>query len=78
MQLPPYPSTAIPPPLRRWLENLVRALLPVPRFLEGTGTPEGAVVGGVGDRFYRLDGGVGTTLYYKSTATGNTGWVAHG
>ncbi|MCC7044908.1 MAG: right-handed parallel beta-helix repeat-containing protein, partial [Acidobacteria bacterium] len=29
----------------------------------GTGTPEGAVTGNVGDVFHRTDGGAGTTLY---------------
>ena len=43
----------------------------------GTGTPEGAQTGNVGDLFLRTDGGVGTTLYVKeSTSGGNTGWAA--
>lgn len=42
----------------------------------GTGTPEGAVNGGVGDLFLRTDGGATTTLYVKTSGTGNTGWTA--
>jgi hypothetical protein len=43
----------------------------------GTGTPEGAQVGSVGDLFCRTDGGAGTTLYIKQSGSAtNTGWVA--
>lgn len=43
----------------------------------GTGTPEAAVTGSVGDLFLRTDGGAGTTLYVKESGAGtNTGWVA--
>ena len=41
-----------------------------------SGTPEGAVVGSVGDIALRVDGGAGTTLYVKESGAGtNTGWV---
>jgi hypothetical protein len=42
----------------------------------GLGTPEGVVSAYPGSRFYRTDGGAGTTLYVKESGTGNTGWVA--
>jgi hypothetical protein len=42
----------------------------------GTGTPEGNVVGVVGDIYQRTDGGTDTALYRKESGTGNTGWVA--
>jgi hypothetical protein len=42
----------------------------------GTGSPEGAVVAGVGSMFTRTDGGPGTTLYVKESGSGNTGWTA--
>jgi hypothetical protein len=42
----------------------------------GTNTPEAAVVGIVGDLFLRTDGGATTTLYVKTSGTGNTGWTA--
>lgn len=41
----------------------------------GTGTPEGAVVAGVGSTFHRTDGGAGTSFYVKESGAGNTGWV---
>jgi len=43
----------------------------------GTGSPEGAVTGNVGNLFLRTDGGAGTTLYVKESGNGtNTGWAA--
>lgn len=42
----------------------------------GTGTPEGSIVAGIGSTYRRTDGAVGSTLYYKASGTGNTGWVA--
>jgi hypothetical protein len=42
----------------------------------GTGTPEGSLVAGVGSLFLRRDGGATTTLYVKTSGTGNTGWTA--
>lgn len=47
-----------------------------PTMRSGTGTPEAAVTGAVGDLFLRTDGGAVTTLYIKESGTGNTGWVA--
>ena len=76
--LPPYPSELLPDRFRRWLEELVRAFRPIPSFIEGVGSPEGVVTASRGARFFRTDGGSGTTLYYKSTTSGNTGWRADG
>jgi len=43
----------------------------------GTGTPEAAVIGSIGDLYSRLNGGANTTLYVKeSGALTNTGWIA--
>lgn len=42
----------------------------------GTGTPEAAVVAPIGSLFLNLSGGVSTTLYVKTSGTGNTGWTA--
>lgn len=42
----------------------------------GTGSPEGAVTGNVGDIYIRTDGTPGATLYVKESGTGNTGWAA--
>ena len=44
----------------------------------GTGSPEGSVVGKVGDVYQRKDGGTNTTLYIKESGSGNTGWTALG
>ena len=42
----------------------------------GTGSPEGAVTGYVGDLYLRTDGGSGSTLYVKESGIGTTtGWV---
>ena len=42
----------------------------------GTGTPEAAVVAGIGSTFHRTDGGAATSFYVKESGAGNTGWVA--
>lgn len=40
------------------------------------GSPEGVVTGPVGSLYTRTDGGATTTLYVKTSGTGNTGWTA--
>jgi hypothetical protein len=47
-----------------------------PSLLSGTGTPEAVVTATVGALFLRIDGGATTTLYVKTSGTGNTGWTA--
>ena len=42
----------------------------------GSGTPEGVVTAPVGSLFLRNDGSTSTTLYVKTSGTGNTGWTA--
>ena len=42
----------------------------------GAGTPEGVVTAVVGSLFLRTDGSTSTTLYVKTSGTGNTGWTA--
>lgn len=43
----------------------------------GTGSPNGSVIGSVGDLFLRTDGGTSTTLYVKQSGANTlTGWVA--
>jgi hypothetical protein len=44
--------------------------------LRGAGTPEGAATAGLGSLFMRTDGSTSTTLYVKTSGTGNTGWTA--
>jgi hypothetical protein len=46
------------------------------QILSGSGTPEGAVTAPVGSLFLRTDGSTSTTLYVKTSGTGNTGWTA--
>jgi hypothetical protein len=41
----------------------------------GNGLPESVVTAPVGSIFLRKDGALGTTVYGKTTGTGNTGWV---
>jgi hypothetical protein len=45
------------------------------RMLEGAGSPEGVVEAPRRSQYFDLAGGVGARLYYKTTDTGNTGWV---
>ena len=44
--------------------------------MAGSGSPEGVITANIGTTYARTDGGVGSTLYYKSSGTGNTGWTA--
>jgi hypothetical protein len=47
------------------------------RWIEGSGSPEGAVVGYRGDIYSRIDGAVGTSFYVKEANDGlATGWTA--
>lgn len=45
-------------------------------FTFGTGSPEAVYTAPVGAMYRRLDGGASTTLYVKTSGTGNTGWTA--
>jgi hypothetical protein len=44
--------------------------------MKGVGTPEGSVSAGIGAMYLRTDGSTTTTLYIKTSGTGNTGWTA--
>ena len=46
------------------------------KVLTGTGSPEGVIAAPVCSLFLRQDGTATTTLYVKTTGTGNTGWTA--
>ena len=48
------------------------------KILEGSGSPEGAVEASVGSIYLRTDGGADTSVYYKESGSGNTGWVTRG
>ena len=57
----------------RFLSDLVTFVNNQPVTLDFAGTPEGNVIGRFKDQCWDTDNDV---LYFKSTATGNTGWVA--
>lgn len=58
-------------------DNQTEVVIGGAKVLTGTGTPEAAVVGSVGDLYTRKDGGANTTLYVKESGTNtNTGWIA--
>ena len=42
----------------------------------GTGTPEAVVTAPIGTLYINRAGGAATTLYVKTSGTGNTGWTA--
>lgn len=46
------------------------------RILSDTGDPNGAAHAPIGSLYLRTDGGASTTLYVKTSGTGNTGWTA--
>ena len=75
----PYRDEELPSRFLNWLETVRDILRPIPKFTEGTGSPEGVVTGERGARFFRTDGAAGTFLYVKTTQTKDaTGWVAYG
>lgn len=60
--------------LERWKEQLNFLLS---RIHIGSGSPQNAEIGSVGEIFLRTDGGASTTLYVKESGSAtNTGWVA--
>lgn len=78
MQIEPYKDNILPERFGRWIETLRLSLRSVPNFSSGTGSPEGVVTGTTKDQYTRTDGSTGTYQYVKTTATGNTGWIAIG
>lgn len=48
----------------------------VAQIFTNVGTPEAAVTAPIGSLCVNLSGGVSTTLYVKTSGTGNTGWTA--
>lgn len=42
----------------------------------GAGSPESVVTANIGSLYLRTDGSTSTTLYVKTSGTGNTGWTA--
>lgn len=50
--------------------------IPALSFYAGAGSPEGVVTAGIGSLYTNSGGGASTTLYVKTSGTGNTGWTA--
>jgi len=48
-----------------------------PKITAGTGSPESVVTGAVGSVYLRTDGGSTTSVYFKESGTGNTGWISN-
>jgi hypothetical protein len=46
------------------------------QILQGSGSPEGVVTARIGSLYLNTAGGTSTTLYVKTSGTGNTGWTA--
>jgi len=46
------------------------------RIIDGFGSPESAVVAGIGSIYMRKDGSTGSTIYIKESGTGATGWIS--
>jgi hypothetical protein len=49
---------------------------PADNIWRGAGSPEGVVTADVGSLFLRTDGSTSTTLYVKTSGSGDTGWTA--
>ena len=68
--------------LQEFLDDILEAVRPLQLISNnifigaGNGTPEGTITANIGSLFLRTDGGVVTTLYVKTSGTGNTGWTA--
>lgn len=69
----PDESVALQDVLREMNEvlNLLSSLV-----ITGYGTPEGAIPADIGKIYLRRDGSTSTTLYVKTSGTGDTGWTA--
>lgn len=70
----PFPRLDIDKRLIQLLQDIISFS---PRTIYGTGSPEGAREGNIGDSYINTNGGAGTTLYVKESGNGtNTGWAA--
>lgn len=58
------------------LDAITPSILKVDGIFTGTGSPEGVVTAPIGALYIRKDGSTSTTLYVKTSGTGNTGWTA--
>lgn len=49
-----------------------------PIITSGTGSPEGVLTAPIGSVYLRTDGSTGSSVYFKETGSGNTGWATGG
>ncbi len=70
----PFPPRNVDASTQDWMSKLNDAL--DERFKTGEGSPEGVVTANPGCIYQRTDGGASTSLYVKTSGTGNTGWTA--
>ncbi len=70
--LEPFRDPRLPERLHRWIEVLRQRIVTVPCFTYSDGSPEGVITGQRGDLYYDR---TGSDYYYKSTDTGDTGWI---
>ncbi len=78
LNAPPRDPPRLPGDFVRWISQLLIRLKPVPEWYEGDGSPEGVLSAPKKARYFNNSGTAGTLLYVKTTASGNTGWVAYG
>ncbi len=70
-------TTSLPPEVQTAFDALLAYLGPIREQVRfGTGTPEAVVTAPIGTLYLRADGGASTTLYVKTSGSGNTGWTA--
>jgi hypothetical protein len=65
--------------MRQFLSELLAPFYRVggsggPTIRSGAGSPEGVVTAPVGSSYHRTDGAANTSIYFKESGTGNTGW----
>jgi len=76
LEPPPFTIDEFSYRWKNWLNSLYNYIIPL-KITSGTGSPEGVVTGDIGDLYINKSGGANTTLYVKTSASGeNTGWTA--
>jgi len=71
-------GTVITAPWLNDVNNVVYNNLPTNGVVwkSGAGSPEGVVTAPIGSLYSNTTGSTNTTLYVKTSGTGNTGWTA--
>jgi len=71
-------GTVITAPWLNDVNNVVYNNLPTNGVVwkSGAGSPEGVVTAPIGSLYSNTTGSTSTTLYVKTSGTGNTGWTA--